>query len=577
MDFSKLTPEQFKVAEMVVEAAEHYKIDPNLLLAQAFRESQFKQIPADDPKSDAFGVMQIRPSTAEQNKLGDIRDIRTNVFGGAKLMRMYLDQYKSPEGALLAYHQGPGVAESYVKSGGDLKAVGPKGLDYVINIGENGGFGAPPKQEGEEEPAEKSRFAGYESEASKLKKEKEENPTQTDEGNDLLAPFAGGIAGAGLNLVAPPFTNPQVPTKVDSSKAQEAHRVAQDKLDVARQQLEHYAPTGVDELEDQFHQSRQGLERLKNEQRLTQERLKQKPPQAPASVETEVPTTLEVSPRTKVGDSGAVNYVHAMSDDVPDVLANQALNMRKDNPRGGQAIIDANAQAIQKQADLGLGDYGLTRTAGGVQLALPPTTVAERQAEIDKQNQERNAELAKKAEETRLQQEEARMDEELTRAYHERELERLRQERAEMGARHNILSEQRKITTPIVRQVNKAQSDAEVAKRRLERASQQPSAVTRPLDVVGAGTAKMGAVPRTLVGGVAGFAGVMSYQEALARFKAGDTSEGVLKALEAGSAGAMLVPPATKGLQRIRGAGALGAGALGTFELGRRLLRDREE
>jgi hypothetical protein len=419
-------------------------------------------------------------------------------------------------------------------------------------------------------------FEGYESEAGKMKGEPITR-TSSESQSSESAPIVGGVIGAGVNAIAPPFTNPQVAPRIDTSKAEEAHRVAQDKLDILRQQLEHYAPTGVDELENQFHQSRQELERLKNEQRLAQERLKQKAPQAPAPVVTEVPTIPEVTPRTKAGDAGAVNWVHSMSDEVPDVLANQALNMRSDNPRGGQAIIDANAQAIQKQSDLGLGDYGLTRTAGGVQLALPPTTVAERQAEIDKQTQEQNAELAKKAEENRIKQEEARMDEELTRAYHERELERLRQERAQQGARHNIIAEQRKITTPIVRQVNKAQSDAEVTRRRLERASQQPSGVTRPLDVVGAGSAKMGVVPRTIVGAGAGLAGVMSYQEALDRFKAGDTSEAVLKALEAGSAGAMLVPPATKGLQRIRGAGTIGAGTLGAFELGRRLLRDRPE
>ena len=85
MDFNKLTPEQFKVAEMVVEAAQANNIDPSLLLAQAFRESGFKHIP--NKETDAFGVMQIRPATAEENKLGDITDLRTNVFGGAKLMR----------------------------------------------------------------------------------------------------------------------------------------------------------------------------------------------------------------------------------------------------------------------------------------------------------------------------------------------------------------------------------------------------------------------------------------------------------------------------------------------------------
>jgi TolA-binding protein len=586
MDFSKLTPEQFKVAEMVVEAAEANKIDANLLLAQAFRESQFKQIPAQDPKSDAFGVMQIRPSTAELNKLGDITDLRTNIFGGAKLMRQYLDKYKSPEAALLAYHQGPGVADTYIKSGGDLKSVGPKGLDYVINIGENGGFGQPTNAEGEEgSPKLASPFENYESESSKFKREQEEaernkSPTianPDDKQGGISAPEMGAIAGAGINALLPMFTDPKVSPKIDTSKAEEAYRVARDKVEVARQNLEHYAPSGVDELENQFNQTKQELERLKNEQRLAQEQLKQKLPTSIVPASMDIPESVEIPSRTKAGDSGAVNYVRAMSDDVPEVLANQALNMRKDNPRGGQAIIDANALAIQKQADLGLGDFSLARTAGGVQLALPPTTVAERQADEAKKAEERNAELTKRAEETRLQQEELNAQNEGTRLYREYELERLRQERAQQGARLNILSEQRKITNPIVRQVTKAQSDAEVARRRLERAGDQPSTLTRPLESVGVGTAKMGVVPRTLIGGGAGFAGVMSYQEALARFKAGDTSEGVLQALQAGSVGMAMLPPAGKGLTKARGAGAIAAVPLYGYELGRRLLKDSPE
>jgi len=432
---------------------------------------------------------------------------------------------------------------------------------------------------------EGSPFESYESESSKFKREQEEaerNKSSTianpdDKQGGISAPEMGAIAGAGINALLPMLTDPKVSPKIDTSKAEEAYRVARDKVEVARQNLEHYAPSGVDELENQFNQTKQELERLKNEQRLAQEQLKQKLPTSIVPASMDVPESVEIPSRTKAGDSGAVNYVRAMSDDVPEVLANQALNMRKDNPRGGQAIIDANALAIQKQADLGLGDFSLARTAGGVQLALPPTTVAERQADEAKKAEERNAELTKRAEETRLQQEELNAQNEGTRLYREYELERLRQERAQQGARLNILSEQRKITNPIVRQVTKAQSDAEVARRRLERAGDQPSTLTRPLESVGVGTAKMGVVPRTLIGGGAGFAGVMSYQEALARFKAGDTSEGVLKALQAGSVGMAMLPPAGKGLTKARAAGAIAAVPLYGYELGRRLLKDSPE
>ena len=580
MDFSKLTPEQFKIAELVIEAAEANKIDPNLLLAQAFRESGFRHIPNKD--TDAFGVMQIRPGTAEQNKLGDITDLRTNIFGGAKLMRQYLDKYKSPEAALLAYHQGPGVAETYIKSGGDLKAVGPKGLDYVINIGENGGFGQPAKAQGDEETTKKENpFENYESESSKFKREQEEakrnappKPNPEDEQGGIGAPEAGAVAGSIANILFPALTNPERAVKMDTGKAEEANLSAQDRLELARRNLISVAPQGTDDLEDAYRQSQGELERLKNEQRLAQERLKALPKAPPAMEMPTAPASVDDPSRTKAGASGAVNYVRAMSDEVPDVLAEQALNMRKDNPRGGQAIIDANALAIQKQADLGLGDYGLTRTEGGVQLALPPTTVAERQADIERQSKESQAELAERTEQARLQQQAQAQKLEQQRLAYEADLERLRQERAAAGQQMNEVTGQKRTVAPLQRALTKAENDAEIAERKLRRAQQQPNATGRTLQNVGAGSAKMGALPRAGVGAGAGYFGVMSYQEALERYKAGDTSEAVLKALEAGAATAAVVPPAGKKLTKVRGAGVIGGLGLGTYELGRRLLRD---
>ena len=428
-----------------------------------------------------------------------------------------------------------------------------------------------------------SPFEGYESESSKFKREQEElernkppavaNPE--DKQGGMSAPEVGAIVGAGANALLPMFTNPQTSPKIDTSKAQEANLSAQDKLELARRNLDAAAPQGASDLEETFRQSQGELERLKNEQRLAEARLKSLPKAPPAIEIPSAPAAPEAVSRTKAGDPGAVNWVHSMSDDVPEVVANKALNMRGDNPRGGQAIIDANAAAIQKQADLGLGDYGLTRTEGGVQLALPPTTVAERQAEMDKQTQANQDELAKRSEQARLQQQAQAQQLEQQRLAYEAELERVRQERARLGQQHNALTGQVKGVAPLQRAVTKAETDAEVANRKLNRAQQQPNAVGRVLETAGVGSTKMGALPRAVVGAGLGYAGVMSYQEALARFKAGDTSEGVLRSLEAGSAAAALLPPAGKKLTKAKGAGALTAAGLYGVQGVRRLLRDR--
>jgi len=212
MDFKKLSREQMAIADMVVAAAEKYGIDPNLLLAQAFRESKFQHIPSSDPNSDAFGVMQIRPSTAAQNKLGDIRDLQTNIDAGARLMRQYLDQYKKPEAALLAYHQGPGVADEYIKTG-QLKAAGPKGLDYVIGISEAAGL-APPSEEPRPGDVLKQPIPGLQ----KVLETESGPPGPPQE--EVIPPEAGAAYGAlanvGLQLLGTP---PPAPKSTAEEKA----------------------------------------------------------------------------------------------------------------------------------------------------------------------------------------------------------------------------------------------------------------------------------------------------------------------------------------------------------------------
>ena len=587
MNFSKLSPEQFKIAEMVVEAAEANKIDPNLLLAQAFRESGFRHIP--NKETDAFGVMQIRPSTAEQNKLGDITDLRTNIFGGAKLMRQYLDKYKSPEAALLAYHQGPGVADIYIKSGGDLKAVGPKGLDYVINIGDNGGFGQPAKtQDDEEAPKKESPFENYESESSKFKREQEEaarnappKPNPEDEQGGIGAPEAGAITGAIANVLFPRLTSPEKAVKMDTGKAEEANLLAQDRLELARRNLESANPT---DIEDVYRQSQGELERLKNEQRLAQERLKGLSKASPATEALAPSSPFPQATREgrasgpKIeGDSGTRNWMiqeAGQKHQLPEAVLDLATGKTKDSPTGGKALIDQDLANLEKIKQIGAGDYSLVTTEGGVQLQLPPTTVAERQADIEKQSQANQEEVQQRAEQARLQQQAQAQQMEQQRLAYEAELERLRQERAQAGQQFNEVTGQRKAVAPLQRALTKAENDAEIAKRRLARAQQQPNATGRVLQNVGAGSAQMGALPKIGVGAGAGYLGVMSYQEALERYKAGDYSEAVLKALEAGAATAAVLPPAGKKMTKARGAGVLGGLGLGTYELGRRLLRD---
>jgi hypothetical protein len=606
----KLSPAQFDMVEKIAKEAERQGVNPSLAIAIAEAETGgvFSHVRGDKvltSPAGARGVMQIMPDTARlfSKKYGiDINpdDEDSNIMGGVTILKDLLTTYKSPRNAVALYNASPKAVATFMKSyqtdpDKAILSLPEETQNYSLRVSRN--FNLDDDKEtglisvGGDADASKATnpFADYESESSKFKREQEEaarsappkaNPE--DKQGGIGAPEMGAIAGAGANALLPMFTNPKITPKVDTGRAQEASLSAQDKLELSRRNLEAAYPARPDEppmtrqsLEDTFRESQGELERLKNEQRLAQERLRGLPKSPPSMEMPAPPAALDEPSRAKAGASGAVNYVNAMSDDVPEVLANQALNMRKDNPRGGQAIIDANTRAIQKQADLGLGDYGLTRTAGGVELALPPTTVAERQADIERQTQESQAELRRKTEEARIQQESQARQLEQQRFIHEAELERLRQERAQAGQRHNEITGQMRTVAPLQRAVTKAETDAEIAQRKLARAQQQPNAAGRVLEGVGVGSTKIGAVPRAVTGAGLGYLGVMSYQEAMARFKAGDTSEAVLQALQAGSAAASMLPPAGKAMTKARGAGLLGTGALGTYQMGRRLLKER--
>ena len=561
MDFSKLTPEQFKIAELVVEAAEANKIDPNLLLAQAFRESGFKHIPNKD--TDAFGVMQIRPSTAEQNKLGDITDLRTNVYGGAKLMRQYLDKYKSPEAALLAYHQGPGVADIYIQSGGDLKAVGPKGLDYVINIGDNGGFGQSTKSEdASKQDNPNNPFASGVPLADKIREGKEEETTNKipttllEKASELfnqVDPAYGAGAGAIANVAGAQFVKPPL------TPAEIASLAAEKKLQLSRLALRDAAPMGFEDIQESYDKSQGELERIKNEQKLKEMQLKSMPPASPPAAPTPQ-EQFEIESRKISGAGAPYNTVQAFANErVPYSLASQAIDMthNEGHGKGAHDIVDVFNQGAQKTANLGLSDYKLTGEKGLGELYLPPELADPKNAEIQQRvetNQNQQAIFAQQQEQERLRL--------------QAELDQLREQRASHGSQHNALAGQVRDVKPLKKAVSAAEQAAELAKYKASLKAQNP--ITTPQDLLNKGKS----VGRTVTGGVAGYYGVMSAQQALERYNAGDRSEAVMQALGALSAGASLVPAVNPKLSALKKAGALGAGGMGLREIYRRLTQE---
>lgn len=103
-------------------AADEWNLDPNLLKSVAAQES------GGNPKAvsgkNAQGLMQIIPETQKYLGITDPNDPVQSIYGAAKYLSEGLDKEKTPEGALLYYHGGPGWRNSY----------GPESKAYVPGV-----------------------------------------------------------------------------------------------------------------------------------------------------------------------------------------------------------------------------------------------------------------------------------------------------------------------------------------------------------------------------------------------------------------------------------------------------------
>jgi hypothetical protein len=93
-----------------VEIAMEQGVDPDLLLRMMYQESRGNQNAVSD--AGALGLMQLMPGTAKA--LGvDPLNARENVTGGARYLRMMLDEFGTVPLALAAYNAGPGNVSKY--------------------------------------------------------------------------------------------------------------------------------------------------------------------------------------------------------------------------------------------------------------------------------------------------------------------------------------------------------------------------------------------------------------------------------------------------------------------------------
>jgi soluble lytic murein transglycosylase-like protein len=98
--------------DAIAEAADLYRLDPNLIRAIIRAESAFN--PFAVSRAGAQGLMQLMPAVAEELNVLDPFDPRQNIFGGARYLRWLLDRNDGNlDLAVASYNAGPGAVDRY--------------------------------------------------------------------------------------------------------------------------------------------------------------------------------------------------------------------------------------------------------------------------------------------------------------------------------------------------------------------------------------------------------------------------------------------------------------------------------
>jgi Transglycosylase SLT domain/Sel1 repeat len=110
--FADLPRDKRKIAELVIQMAPQYAIEPRLALAVIATESNFQ--PNARSVKDARGVMQLVSETATRFKVRNRLDVGDNVRGGLSYLRWLLAYYEGQVTlAVAAYNAGEAAVDRY--------------------------------------------------------------------------------------------------------------------------------------------------------------------------------------------------------------------------------------------------------------------------------------------------------------------------------------------------------------------------------------------------------------------------------------------------------------------------------
>jgi hypothetical protein len=598
--FNSLSKAQQDVVIKIAAEAERQGVNPELAIAIAEAETRgrFNHYSGDKVTTSpagAKGLMQIMPDTARlyNKKYGiniDPENEDSNIMGGVTILKDLLTTYKNPRKAVALYNASPKANATFLKlydtdPDAAIMSLPKETRDYSLRVSQNFNLDDD-KETGLINAIQGTAPDEPETEGERMKREGtsiDPNATAEPVDDSVLGKAkqfvnenvdnslaAASAAGAAKGFAEKIFTNPSAnmmaagETTPDEVRAlQQRARTAEIRAqeigdEIARRQS---SGASVADLEDELRLRQSAAAQAEQELRMATEEAR-KLNKAPAPVAAPVAETAEeIASRTKAGASGASNWVRAMGEDVPDVLAEQAANMRKDNPKGGQAIIDRDLAAKQKIAALGMGDTKLTTTPSGVQLQLPADVAAGFETELaQKQEAERLTKQAafEQAEAQRLAQEQQLNQQ---RQAAQQRIEQARQQKAAAAQQTKAAQQQanaeRAQAAAEARRATTAETTARAASRTAQEAAEaQPSALKMMAREAGRRFSEKAPV----IGNVLGAAGAtLSVNEAVERYKQGDYSGAVLGTIEAALNTASMAPPTSPAGLAVKGVGAVGS------------------
>lgn len=134
---AKMKPLPPAVQSLILQTAQKYGLDPNIVAALCYYESG-GDINAGRGRTDkgGYGLMQLVASTAQGLGVSNVFDPAQNVDGGCRYLQQQLKSFGNYPQALAAYNTGAGVVKSY--RDGTIKPYNPRGLKTADGIPPSG-------------------------------------------------------------------------------------------------------------------------------------------------------------------------------------------------------------------------------------------------------------------------------------------------------------------------------------------------------------------------------------------------------------------------------------------------------